>query len=319
MLIIDIDWNFLYLVLCRVAPLWDSVGMDIPKLSFRASIQIKQCMLSCTNPSEFIIALILDPISYQEQRLFRQRWRTWHVCWNIGMVQAWRVRGVLRVLLEEEKEHARKACCWHWHLPLMYFLHTNLIWLSIDTADNCLPLTIYQSLPCPGSTETGNRRKFFADSNCVTRVVCVGCDFQGHAKVDHWRRFLLEVWNECFKLVPVRDKQSSSLLVWAGMLLSSLPNSWGWCGRQAHLYASGLQRASGECSCCGKSMSIVVPAWMSWLDSSTSISWKDKADPTKITNTQRIDGALPTIKKAGLDDSLHERSRWQSRVGGKEA
>jgi len=26
---------------------------------------------------------------------------------------------------------------------------------------------------------------------------------------------------------------------------------------------------------------------------------KDKADPTKITNTQRIDGALPTIKKAG--------------------
>ena len=26
---------------------------------------------------------------------------------------------------------------------------------------------------------------------------------------------------------------------------------------------------------------------------------QDKADPTKITNTQRIDGALPTIKKAG--------------------
>ena len=26
--------------------------------------------------------------------------------------------------------------------------------------------------------------------------------------------------------------------------------------------------------------------------------WKDKADPSKITNTQRIDGALPTIKKA---------------------
>ena len=25
---------------------------------------------------------------------------------------------------------------------------------------------------------------------------------------------------------------------------------------------------------------------------------QDKADPTKITNTQRIDGALPTIKKA---------------------
>ena len=25
---------------------------------------------------------------------------------------------------------------------------------------------------------------------------------------------------------------------------------------------------------------------------------KDKADPSKITNTQRIDGALPTIKKA---------------------
>ena len=27
---------------------------------------------------------------------------------------------------------------------------------------------------------------------------------------------------------------------------------------------------------------------------------KDKADPTKITNTQRIDGALPTIKKVGI-------------------
>ena len=170
MLIIDIDWNFLYLVLCRVAPLWDSVGMDIPKLSFRASIQIKQCMLSCTDPSEFIIALILDPISYQEQRLFRQRWRTWHVCWNIGMVQAWRVRGVLRVLLEEEKEHARKACCWHWHLPLMYLLHTNLIWLSIDTADNCLPLTIYQSLPCPGSTE----KLETAESFLLTQTVSHG-------------------------------------------------------------------------------------------------------------------------------------------------
>ena len=126
------------------------------KLSFCASIQIcrfischKQLMLSCTNLSEFITALI--PISYQEQRLFRQRWRTWHVCWSIGM-QTWRVRGVLRVLLEE-KEHARKACCWHGHLPLVYFLHTNLIWLNIDTADNCLPLTIYQLLPCPGSSK----------------------------------------------------------------------------------------------------------------------------------------------------------------------
>ena len=31
---------------------------------------------------------------------------------------------------------------------------------------------------------------------------------------------------------------------------------------------------------------------------------KDKADPTKITNTQRIDGALPTIKKADDRSSL---------------
>ena len=30
----------------------------------------------------------------------------------------------------------------------------------------------------------------------------------------------------------------------------------------------------------------------------SSLWEQDKADPTKITNTQRIDGALPTIKKA---------------------
>lgn len=31
---------------------------------------------------------------------------------------------------------------------------------------------------------------------------------------------------------------------------------------------------------------------------------QDKADPTKITNTQRIDGALPTIKTLGLEKSV---------------
>ncbi len=152
-------------------------------------------------------------------------------------------------------------------------------------------------------------------------------------------------------------------------------NPWGWCGRQAHLYASGLQRASGESrqpsarkgnkiSCFRCSLRILERCLKYWIIEShvsiftyctcqstmSCISWfylmlqvlrmhsengrnktfaeihgttvepfvciswnieikaraallsfarKHKADPTKITNTQQIDGALPTIKKAG--------------------
>ena len=39
--------------------------------------------------------------------------------------------------------------------------------------------------------------------------------------------------------------------------------------------------------------------WNKGFGGSLSFARKDKADPTKITNTQRIDSALPTIKKAG--------------------
>ena len=43
------------------------------------------------------------------------------------------------------------------------------------------------------------------------------------------------------------------------------------------------------------SPSVVVAADPRILYPKTRV--QDKADPTKITNTQRIDGALPTIKK----------------------
>ena len=43
-------------------------------------------------------------------------------------------------------------------------------------------------------------------------------------------------------------------------------NSWGWCGRQAHLYASGLQRASGECSIkVTNRWALSSPDVMTWL------------------------------------------------------